>query len=249
MNIKLKNKRYLLILLTFLFQFTLTAQKIVNIVLVGDDGITEDIKKATSFIAIKYYSDSVYERLDYKMGAPLVKLRTYSDVNLTLLQGSYLEYHPTGELHIKGQYNNNLKETEWYYYDDKGKATLTETYKAGELLASKLPDTSKNKDSITYKDEREAEFKGGTNEWIKYLQKNLKGEVCENSVKGGKVRVLFTVNTDGNKSNICLKKSVEFVLDEESIRIIRNSPAWIPAFQNGKPVNAYRIQPITYVKE
>ncbi len=252
MNIKLKNKRYFLILLTILFQFTLTAQEIVNIVLVGDDGITEDIKKATSFIAVKKYSDSVYERLDYKMGAPLVKLRTYSDANLTILQGSYLEYYPSGGLHILGKYINNIKEKEWYYYDDTGKATLTEIYKAGELIASKIPDTSKKKDSIngiTYKDEREAEFRGGKKEWIKYLQKNLKSEVGLNSVKGGIVRVLFIVNTTGNTSNIYLKKSVEFVLDEEALRVIRNSPPWIPAFQNGKTLNAYRLQPITFIKE
>ena len=66
------------------------------------------------------------------------------------------------------------------------------------------------------------------------------------SVKGGTVRVLFIINTDGQVSNTKLKKSVEFVLDEEALRVFRNSPPWIPAFQNGKTVRAYRLQPITF---
>ena len=44
-------------------------------------------------------------------------------------------------------------------------------------------------------------------------------------------------------------KSVEFVLDEEAIRVIEKSPLWQPAIQHGKQVNAYRIQPIGFVKE
>ena len=246
MNINLKNKCLLFILFICLFQCTSVAQEIVNIVFIDDNGITEDIKKATSFIVIKHYNDSAFERLDYKMSAPLIKLRTYSDSNLTLLQGQYMEYHPSGEVHVIGEYINNLKEKEWYYYDETGKENLIETYKAGELTASKLPDTSKKKDSTTYKDEREAQFKSGKNEWVKYLQANLKTDVAVRSVKGGTVRVLFIINTDGQVSNTKLKKSVEFVLDEEALRVFRNSPPWIPAFQNGKTVRAYRLQPITF---
>ncbi len=246
MNIKLKTKCLLFLLSICLSQFTVAAQEIVNIVLVGDNGITEDAKKATSFIVIKHYNDSAFERLDYKMSAPLIKLRTYSDSNLSVLQGRYMEYRTSGELHIIGEYNNNLKEKEWYYYDETGKQNLIETYKAGELITSKIPDTSKKKDSITYKDEREAQFKSGKNEWNKYLQENLKTEVGLSSLKGGTVRVFFTINTDGKLSNISLKKSVEFVLDEEVLRVVRNSPPWMPAFQNGKTVRAYRVQPITF---
>ncbi len=246
MIIKRKKKQLFFLLFIFFFQCTLAAQEIVNIVYVGDNGITEDVKKATSFIVIKQYNDSSFERLDYKMSAPLVKLRTYSDSNLTLLQGRYMEYHPSGELHIIGEYINNLKEKEWHHYDESGKENLIETYKAGELTASKLPDTSKKKDSITYKDEREAQFKSGKNEWNKYLQENLKTEVGLSSLKGGTVRVLFIINTDGKLSNVNVKKSVEFVLDEEVLRVVRNAPPWIPAFQNGKTVRAYRVQPITF---
>jgi protein TonB len=41
---------------------------------------------------------------------------------------------------------------------------------------------------------------------------------------------------------------VEFVLDDEAMRVIEQSPLWQPAFQDGKNVNAYRVQPFTFIK-
>jgi TonB family protein len=226
----------------------ISAQEIVNIVLVGNEGITDNIKKAHSFIAIKKYSANLFERLDYKLGAPLVKLRSYGDSNLTILNGPYLEYYPSGGLNIKGQYENSLQEGDWYYYNDTGKSMLTEKYLKGKLIESHVPDTTVKKTSLNEGD-READWDGGIRKWIRYLQNNLNADLASKSVKGGSVRVLFTINTVGKATSVFLKKSVEFILDEEAIRVIRTSPEWVPALEAGKPVNAYRIQPITFVKE
>ena len=68
-------------------------------------------------------------------------------------------------------------------------------------------------------------------------------------MKGGRVMVRFMVNTKGTTDHIYLEKSVEFVLNEASIKVIYDSPLWTPAFQNGKQVNAYRRQPLTFLKE
>ncbi len=233
-----------------IFQIVVHAQEIVNIVLVGNDGITQNIKEAQSFILVKKYPGSVFERLDYHLGEPLELLRSYNDSNLNELQGAYLEYHPNGLLRVRGQYRKNQKVDDWYYYNDTSKHILTETYKEDILVKTELPDTVKKlTDTVTYKDEREANLKGGTKAWITYIQKNLNADVAQQSKTGGQVRVLFRINTAGNPVDIYLKKSVEFVLDEEALRVIRNSPKWIPAFQNGKALNAYRIQPVTFIKD
>ena len=65
----------------------------------------------------------------------------------------------------------------------------------------------------------------------------------------GKVRVLFVVNTEGKTAEIYLKKSAQFGLDEEALQIIKNSPTWKPAFQNGHIVKAYRVQPFTFISQ
>jgi len=239
--------KLLSILLLSVIVLNAPAQEIVNIVLVGDEGITEDIKKARSFIAIKKYSENLFERLDYKLGAPLVKLRSYRDSNLTILNGPYLEYYPSGELNIKGQYENSLQEGDWYYYSDSGKSMLTEKYVKGKLIESNPPDTAKKTGPFN-KGDREADWAGGTRKWIKYLQTNLNAELGLKSVNGGTVKVLFTINPLGKTTSIFLKKSIEFILDEESIRVVRDSPEWMPALE-AKPINAYRMQPITFSKD
>ena len=35
-------------------------------------------------------------------------------------------------------------------------------------------------------------------------------------------------------------------MESEVMRIIRKSPKWAPALQNGRTVNAYRKQPVTF---
>jgi periplasmic protein TonB len=124
-----------------------------------------------------------------------------------------------------------------------------ERYENGVLIDPDVKDTLKKKDTLSYPDEREATFKKNVKDWTTYIQKNLDQDAGGKSVKGGRVMVRFMVNTKGETSNIYLEKSVEFVLDEASVKVIGDSPLWTPAFQNGKVVNAYRRQPLTFIKE
>lgn len=63
------------------------------------------------------------------------------------------------------------------------------------------------------------------------------------------VRAGFTINKEGKYVDIFIRKSGEFVLDEEIIRVITNSPLWHPAVQDGKNINAYTVQPLTFTKQ
>jgi TonB family protein len=226
-------------------------QEIVNFVLVGKNGITEDIKEALSFIVIKQYPDR-FQRLDYKIGLPLERIQNYSDSTLKILDGHYYEYSFIGALTISGTYINNLKEKDWYYYNDTGKVILEQKYEMGVLINTVNPDTVKKKnpgDGKLKDGESEARFGKGEKDWVDYLRRNWDHEAIEKSVQGGKVRVGFTVNTSGQCTDVYLRRSAEFVLDEAGIRLIENSPPWQPAIQDGKKVNAYRVQPFTYLKE
>jgi antitoxin component YwqK of YwqJK toxin-antitoxin module len=226
------------------------AQEIVNVVFVGENGVAKNIKDAHSFVIVKQFEES-FQRLDYKMHAPLVKERNYSDSALTILHGDYFEYDANGALVLWGKYEKNVKEKSWYHYNDTGKVVLEEKYLRGVLIATINPDTviKEMENPMKYKDESEAYFGKKKGDWIKYLTKNLNGDVANNSVMGGQVRVAFVVDTTGKCIDIYLRKSVEFVLDEEAKKIIQKSPLWHPAFQNGKVKKAYRIQPIVFAKQ
>ena len=226
------------------------AQKIVNLVFVGDKGATANPKEAKFFIVVKEFGNRL-QRLDYKMGGPMVKESNFIDSNLQILDGPYYEYDAEGALSKSGNYLKNLKDDEWRNYNDTGKVTLIETYLNGLLIKTTDPDTIPIREVSKEKKEGEKEAEYGKNGaiWKKFLQKNLRGEVGAESAKGGTVRIGFTVDTLGKCIDIYVRKSVEFVLDEEVKRIIAASPLWSPAEQDGKKVKAFRIQPITFVKQ
>ena len=98
--------------------------------------------------------------------------------------------------------------------------------------------------------EYEAEFPGGSAAWIKYLQKKLKADIpVKQGAPNGTYRVVvkFIVSKDGLISDIVAETSFGYGMENEVKRVIQSGPKWIPAYQNGRNVNAYRRQPITFV--
>jgi periplasmic protein TonB len=96
----------------------------------------------------------------------------------------------------------------------------------------------------------EAEFPGGRQAWVRYLEKNLNRDVPnDNGASPGKYTVVvsFLVDKNGNISDVQADNDPGFGTKEEAIRVIRKGPAWKPAVQNGRNV-AYRArQPITFM--
>jgi protein TonB len=98
----------------------------------------------------------------------------------------------------------------------------------------------------------EAAFEGGAEAWKRFLRKNLKaGELIDNGAKPGmyKVIVRFIVSKDGSISDVHCTEDPGFGSCEESIRVIKKTPNWVPALINGNKVNAYHSQVFTYAVE
>jgi protein TonB len=98
--------------------------------------------------------------------------------------------------------------------------------------------------------EVDAEFPGGMGAWAKFLQKNLDADIpVNNGAPVGTYRVIirFIVGKDGAASDIQPETSFGYGMEEEAMRAIRKAPKWTPAIQNGRNVNAYKRQPITFV--
>jgi Gram-negative bacterial TonB protein C-terminal len=97
--------------------------------------------------------------------------------------------------------------------------------------------------------EKEAYFPGGDEGWLTYLTANLNpNKPVENGAPEGTytVYIQFIVSNTGKISAIKPLTKHGFGMEAEVIRIIRKSPDWVPAMQLGKPVNAYRKQPVTF---
>ena len=104
--------------------------------------------------------------------------------------------------------------------------------------------------SIFQKVEIEASFPGGIPEWTRYLMKNLDAYVpVKNKAPLGKYMVIvrFIVAKDGSISNALAETAHGYGMEKEVLRIIKKGPRWTPASQDGRLVNAYRRQPVTFV--
>lgn len=100
--------------------------------------------------------------------------------------------------------------------------------------------------------EVEAGYPGGDEAWKKFLMKTLNSEVPgKNHSPAGHFTVIakFIVTKNGTVDSIAAETTNGFGMEEEVIRVIKKSGSWTPAMQNGKPVNAYRRQPITFAVE
>lgn len=117
-------------------------------------------------------------------------------------------------------------------------------------------DSTKLDDRIFTNVEVEAGFTGGDDGWRKFLMANLEMNKISKKIKIPKgetevketVIVKFIVSINGTISNVSVEnEDCHKLFKAEAIRVITSSPPWIPAQQNGRKVNAYRRQPITFL--
>ena len=114
-------------------------------------------------------------------------------------------------------------------------------------------------DSIFTAIQIEAEYPGGKQAWIEYLQSNLKSSLGNKYIKipkgesNAKATVIVdfivtnTGDIDSTKADSLAIATIHPNIVAEAIRVIEKSPHWIPAWQNGKNVRYRARQAITFV--
>jgi N-acetylmuramoyl-L-alanine amidase len=111
-------------------------------------------------------------------------------------------------------------------------------------------DSHPHAEMIFTKLENEAEFPGGKEAWSKYLMRNLNaGLPLDEGWPEGvfKVVVRFIVAQDGTISDVVAENYKDSKTAKMCVDLISKGPNWIPGKQNGKIVNSYKKQPITFV--
>ena len=89
-------------------------------------------------------------------------------------------------------------------------------------------------------------------EWSAFLRKNLQPFIesaATNGIKAGTyiVNLKFIVDKGGNLSNFTALNDPGYDLAKKVLSMMKDAPKWKPALQNGRPVNAYHTQPVTFV--
>lgn len=92
------------------------------------------------------------------------------------------------------------------------------------------------------------QYPGGDEALKTYLTSNMKypQTAIDNGIEGV-VDVAFVVKADGSIGSIKIVRMVDPDLESEAIRLVKGMPAWIPAEQNGKPVDAQTQVEVNFV--
>ncbi len=131
----------------------------------------------------------------------------------------------------------------------KAQSTPNDTVWQTTNPIKKVVNLNKDKEGV-------ALFPGGEAAWAKYLDEHVNaalGKFIPMPTGVKKVtqtaHVTYNIDSDGSIIDIVVTNAdtIHPKLTEEAIRVLKNSPKWNPAIQNGKPVKYKARQTITWV--
>ncbi|MGN6803538.1 MAG: N-acetylmuramoyl-L-alanine amidase [Ginsengibacter sp.] len=168
---------------------------------------------------------------------------TVSDVVATTMKGSEL-----AKITISAIKNG----PKWIPASQNGKAVAA--YRL-QPVTLKSPDKKSNSASsatnedagkVFVKADKPAEFPGGPAAWSRYISRKIIDSMKAFTDKDyGTCVVRFIVGVNGSVSDVMAITMKGTKLAEVAVNAIKHGPEWIPAQQNGHPVNSFREQPVT----
>jgi TonB family protein len=123
---------------------------------------------------------------------------------------------------------------------------FTEDYDNGKMILGQSVDTSHQ--IIKYlKRDIEPQYKGGIEEFYRFIGYNVKYpyNARKNNIQGV-VITSFIVEKDGSLTNLKVLKSPDNELSAETLRVLKQSPKWIPGQQYGRPVRVCYTVPTDF---
>jgi TonB family protein len=147
----------------------------------------------------------------------------------------------------EGPVKGGKRDGQWKGDFQDFKTTFTEIYDGGVLVSGTA--TTKDGKVNTYLRSREVppQFKGGLERFGRFLSNNIKypDDALRRGIEGT-VILSFVVEKDGTLTDIKVSKSVIPVIDNEAVRVLNNSPKWVPGTQFGFPVRVRYSVPVSF---
>ena len=167
--------------------------------------------------------------------------------------GRFCLYNTFGNLDSVGIYDHGKKNGSFYKYKSYTKDSLAiihqYDYTEDSLVNSVnvKPEKEKDKDTLNSK---ESEYPGGVRQWYYYLAHNLQyPDRAVNKEIQGQVQILFLVDENGVVHDPYIQKSVEYSLDQASLKLIKDSGKWNPGIKDSVNVKTYKVQPVNFKLE
>ncbi len=115
------------------------------------------------------------------------------------------------------------------------------------ISGNAMAQTQYNGEDVFVAAEEMPSLPGGEKSLQESLYKNLRypATAIEKGVEG-KVFVKFIITKDGSIANVSVSRSVDPLLDQEAVRVVRMLPRFQPGKNGGKPVNVWYSLPISF---
>lgn len=245
-------KLLLLLCFTGCFLFSFAQDK--NQFYALDKNMNQTVLDSSKYILwIHEKEDSNWQWDYYYTLGSLVKSTSFADHDGTILNGRFCIYNTYGNLDSIGVFDHGKKNGSFYKYRTYNKDSFAIIHQYDYMKDSLVKsiniqnDTEKDKDTTNSK---ESEYPGGNNAWNAYLDHHLTyPERAVSKEIQGQTKIYFEVDTDGNVKNSYILKSIEYSLDQESLKVINESGKWDPGIKDGIKVKTYKVMPVNFKLE
>lgn len=206
-------------------------------------------------IASQYYPNgNLYTTVVYSSAPDGKTLRYIKDVKDSI--GKDLVIDGNGEcvfydgefksITERGSIKNGQYDGLWIGGSSTDKSTYKETYSDGKFVSGESID----QDGTVYQYTTmfiAPEFKGGMPQFYNYLKRTIRyPQECYREGIQGKVILSFTVMRDGSVEDLKVMNNVHPALAREAVRVVKASPAWVPASVKGRPANVRYNVPVSF---
>jgi TonB family protein len=224
-----------------------------------------------SYYKIRQKTDSGWNVKNYFISGKIQMNATYADDSCHILQGEIGWYNdngtPTricnykqgkidgketyfydnGQVKITGTEHESNYEGDWIGYYRSGKLAAQAVYKKGKQLSATFYHEDGSADNQTTDFIRESTYPGGPDQFLHFLNTTMRypDAALKKNIQGT-VILQFIVKKDGTIANLKVVQSVDKLLDDEALRVLRKMKNWEPALMGGMPSDSYKKQPIVF---
>jgi len=163
--------------------------------------------------------------------------------------GVNVGWFDNGQPSFGGLYAAGYKKNgRWRYYHKNGRLSSIEGYDHGNLTEKQYFNEEGQALTDTTTKDHNAVFRGGSQDWVKYLDGHLHWPSDYTIVNSDQVTVVvsFTIDEDGKVIDAYISMPFHPSFDKIALNTILHSPAWKPAFQHNRRVRYQARQPVIF---
>jgi TonB family protein len=198
-------------------------------------------------------ADSIFIEKEYTLSGQIKSERKYyekdkigSTSKSIFYEGLSVYWHGNGQIKAEKNYKKNQYDGILKTYWKNGQLKRKDLYELNKFVEGICYDSIGNQVEH-YPYELMPQFPGGEKMLFMYLSRNVKYPVVaqENKIQG-RVITQFVVDAEGKIVDLEVVRSVNWDLDAEALRVVRNMPNWIPGTQDGVKVRVKYTLPVNF---